>query len=203
MNISEGDLAEGTVASGEKLTVKAGISGKEAGTYTTLDEGATWSVFKDELDVSKNYDVKISGSFTIKKSGSEGDKDPYTGSVTLDDWTYGDEAKEEKAETTGGDYSDPTYYYKEAKAGDETYTKTKPTEAGDYIVKAVWEETANCVEITATDPFTIAKRELKIHKESSAYYNGETQVMNISEGDLAEGTVASGEKLTVKAGISG
>ena len=173
MNISEGDLAEGTVASGEKLTVKAGISGKEAGTYTTLDEGATWSVFKDELDVSKNYDVKISGSFTIKKSGSEGDKDPYTGSVTLDDWTYGDEAKEEKAETTGGDYSDPTYYYKEAKAGDETYTKTKPTEAGDYIVKAVWEETANCVEITATDPFTIAKRTVIITTESaSKTYDG-------------------------------
>ncbi|OUQ43414.1 hypothetical protein B5E64_14935, partial [Drancourtella sp. An12] len=91
----------------------------------------------------------------------------------LDDWTYGDEAKEEKAETTGGDYSDPTYYYKEAKAGDETYTKTKPTEAGDYIVKAVWEETANCVEITATDPFTIAKRTVIITTESaSKTYDG-------------------------------
>ena len=166
----EDRIDETTLADGDTITGEASITGKDAYVYTTLDEGASWTVNNaDGDDVTDNYSITVTGQLTIMKAGET----QYQGTVALDDWTYGDEAKVETASTNGGDYGDPTYYYKKADEGDEAYTETKPTDAGNYVVKAVWAETDNCNEISATDTFTINKREITLTTQSaSKVYDG-------------------------------
>ena len=165
MEIKAEDLIEDTsLAEGDTLTVEASITGKEVKTYTELNEGATWIIKNEsEEDVTGNYDISVTGAFTITKAGAA----QYQGTVALEDWTYGEAANAEVASTTGGDYSDPTYEYKKAAAGDDAYSTTKPTDAGNYIVKATWEATDNCDEITATDTFTINKKAVIIKTNSA------------------------------------
>ena len=131
----------------------AKVSGAEVGPHTQLvgtgDEGAVWSI---EGGKASNYDVTVSATLTITKAGAA----QYRGTVGLDDWTYGETAATESASTTGGDYGDPSYTY--SSDGGKTWSGTKPTDAGDYVVKATWAATDNCDEIYATDTFTIAKR---------------------------------------------
>ena len=59
------------VVSGETLTLSgAKITGKNAGTYTTLDGVYTWSVKKADgtTDSTGNYTIKVTGSLTIEKA---------------------------------------------------------------------------------------------------------------------------------------
>ena len=188
MAITAGDIQEGTsLAADETLTISASIKGTDVGTYTTLAEGSEWKVTKGEADVTGNYDITVTGQLTITKAGSA----QYQGSVTLDDWTYGDEAKAEVSRTTGGDYAAPSYAYKKADASDDTYTSEKPSEAGSYIVKATWAETANCDALTATDTFVIAKRLVTVTAEdASKTYDATPLVKNASK--ITSGELVSG-----------
>ncbi len=65
-----------------------------------------------------------------------------------------------------------TYYYKLKNASDSIYTKTVPTKVGDYVVKAVAEETKNYKEGTATANFSITnylKGDMDKNGEVTAY----------------------------------
>ena len=188
MAITAGDIQEGTsLAAEETLEINASIKGTDVNTYTELAEGSTWKVMKGDADVTSNYDITVTGQLTITKAGSA----EYQGRVTLDDWTYGDEAKAEVSSTTGGDYAAPTYEYKKADASDDTYTSEKPSESGSYIVKATWAETANCNELTDTDTFVIAKRPITVTANSaSKTYDATPLVMNASE--ITSGELVSG-----------
>ena len=122
-------------------------------------------------ETTANYRITVTGKLTIEQAAA----DAFTGTVTLDDWTYGDEAKAEVPEVTpeGSDYDGPTYQYKVRGADDSTYTDQKPTQAGDYTVKAVWAATENCPEISDTDDFSILRRPLTVTTPSaSKVYDG-------------------------------
>ena len=88
----------------------------------------------------------------------------FIGTVSLGNWKYGETQQTENASVSGGvnDYADPTYSYKAKGADDATYTSEKPSNAGEYTVKATWAETDNCPEISATDDFTISKRNVTL-----------------------------------------
>ena len=202
LEITNKDLYNNTtLAEGDELTITATITGRDADTYTTLDDGYSWEIKnKDAEDVTHNYNITVTGKLTITKAGSE----QYQGTVTLDDWTYGEEAAVENASVTGGDYGNPTYQYKNKDAGDETYTPVKPSDAGEYTVKATWAGTDNCKEITATDDFTINKRNLEVYAEDSRPYNGSNQTLEITNKDLYNNTtLAEGDELTITATITG
>ena len=191
--------AEGAkgVVSGETLTLDgATITGKNVGVYTDVAEGYTWSVAKaDGSDSTGNYTIDVAGKLTITKAGPA----QFQGTVELGNWTYGDTPAVEVSSTTGGDYADPTYTY--SADGGTTWTSEKPTDAGSYIVKATWAETDNCLEISATDDFTIEKRQLDvlIVSQTKPYDGttalGETPVLNAGngfiEGDELELSIAS------------
>lgn len=82
-------------------------------------------------------------------------------SVSIEGWEYSPNNENFKApipvsDTNGTD--NVTYYYKPRNASDDLYSKEIPTDAGEYTVKAVFAETENYQELTATADFEITKK---------------------------------------------
>lgn len=114
--------------------------------------------------------------------------------VSLDDWTYGENAKEESSSVTGpggGGYATPTYTY--YVNGSEDALSAKPTNAGSYKVVATWAATDNLPQLTAEDTFTINKRDVTFTgKSDTKTYNGQEQeVTGYDATGLVEGQVAT------------
>ena len=124
----------------------------------------------DETKETTNYTIKYEGAtLTI------GTSQTLVGTVSLGDWKYGEEQQTETWNVNGGDndYDAPTYSYKVKGAADSTYTNVKPSNAGEYTVKATWAATRNCPEISATDDFTISKRNVTLTSDTaSRKYDG-------------------------------
>ena len=76
--------------------------------------------------------------------------------VSMSGWTYGNTASSPSVSGNSGGGS-VTYEYKASTAGDNTYTTTKPSNAGTYTVRATVAETTNYYGGTATNNFTISK----------------------------------------------
>ena len=108
-----------------------------AGDYTVKATAAT----------VKNYNgASVTADFTIAKAD-------IAPTVTIEGWTYGDEANE--PEVTGNDgEGDVTFTY--AEFGSENFSETVPTIPGEYTVKAAIAESANYNGGEATADFTIA-----------------------------------------------
>ena len=105
----------------------------------------------------------------------------FAGTVSLGNWKYGETQQTENASVSGGvnDYADPTYSYKAKGADDATYTSEKPSNAGEYTVKATWAETDNCPEISATANFEIYKRNVTLTSATdSKPYDGKPLTNN-------------------------
>ncbi len=127
--------------------VSATVSGAE--TNAGNDYEAVVSLGGNE---ASNYALPESATkkFSIAKAG-------IAPSVSLDGWTYGDEAKSPSVSgNTSGGAVTYTYYDAEGNA-----LSGQPTDAGTYSVKATVAETANYKEAT-TKPceFTIARKDI-------------------------------------------
>lgn len=99
----------------------------------------------------------------------------FIGTVSLGNWKYGETQQTENVSVSGGvnDYAAPTYSYKVSSAADSTYTSEKPSNAGEYTVKATWAATTNCPEISATANFEIYKRNVTLTSATaSKEYDG-------------------------------
>ena len=103
-------------------------------------------VYNDTASSNGSYTVSV---VKIKADGSV--------SVGITGWTYGQSPNNPVPAITTGDYTNPTYQYKEQNADDTAYTATAPTTAGNYTVRANFAATANYNEATATANFTISK----------------------------------------------
>lgn len=121
----------------------------------------------------------------------------FAGTVSLGNWKYGETQQTENASVSGGvnDYALPTYSYKVKNAADSTYTAVKPSNAGEYTVKATWAATQNCPEISATANFEIYKRNVTLTSDTdSKPYDGTPLTNhNITVGgeDFAQGEGAT------------
>jgi len=89
------------------------------------------------------------GKFTIQKAD-------ITPAVTMANWTYGNSASTPSVSGNSGSAT-VTYQYKVSTEADNTYTSTKPSDAGTYTVKAIIPKTSNYNGATATANFTISK----------------------------------------------
>ena len=142
--------ALGTTDLGHALTLNAD------GTITGTANGAGTLTFNVRLANLDNEFVSEARTITLVI-----DKAPRTCTVSIENWTYGDDpktpvvtlSKTEEPETT-------TFYYKVKDADDGTYTKEVPVNAGHYTVKAVVGESANYLSCEATTNFEILKKEL-------------------------------------------
>lgn len=80
--------------------------------------------------------------------------------VEIEGWTYGEDAnKPSLTEGSNPGNGDVTYRYKKAGADDSEYTTDPPSEAGDYFVQAVIDETKDYCGATVVKAFTIKKAE--------------------------------------------
>lgn len=126
--------------------------------------------FSNPTAETDNYTIKYeNATLTI------GTSQTLVGTVSLGDWKYREEQQTETWNVNGGDndYDAPTYSYKVKGAADSTYTNVKPSNAGEYTVKATWAATRNCPEISATDDFTISKRNVTLTSATaSKEYDG-------------------------------
>ena len=172
--------ARGTTNLGHGLTLNAD------GTITGTAMGAGTLTFNARLANLDNTFVSEIRTITLVI-----EKAPRTCSVTLKNWTYGDEpnepvvtlSKTEEPETK-------TFYYKVKDADDSTYTTEVPVNAGKYTVKAVVGESANYLGCEATEDFEIYKKEIKsVSLSVTAPVACAAAQTTIADGDGFTGTI--------------
>ncbi len=119
------------------------ITATEAGTYTVW-----YKVTGDE-----NHKDTEPASLTVSIEKASGQA-----SVSLEDYLCGDTdtLPVPQSETNGTEKV--TYFYKEKDAQEDAYRAERPLVAGEYTVKAVFEETANYREAVATADFSVTHR---------------------------------------------
>ena len=99
-----------------------------------------------------------------------------TPSVSLEGWTYGENAKTPVVTGNTGK-AEVTYSYKVKDAEDSTYTATVPTNAGTYTVKADIKEITDYDSGSCTADFTIAKAKVIIPTAiTGLVYDGNKQL---------------------------
>ena len=159
-------------------------------TATTLDDG--------NYKLPENPSV----SFSIVKAS-------IAPSVTIDGWTYGDEANEPVvADATNPGKGAVTYEY--SKKGEDAWSATVPTDAGEYAVRATVAETDNYKSGIATAGFTIAPKNIKgarVVLGAGLTANGSEQEQTVESVVLPDGTklaatdyALSGNKATTAGG---
>ena len=149
--------------------------GSDVGTYTITPAGDA---------TQGNYNVSyVTGTFTISQA------DNSISNLTIDGWTYGEQAKEPSATAAFGTVA---YTYSNAENG--TFTPDVPTDAGTWYVKATVAETTNYKGAEAVTSFIIAPKTVDVSALTWDYtkaltYNGQAQTVTLA-GDLPEGVTA-------------
>ena len=157
------------------------------------------------VNTSGQVTIKAAGSATITATVTDGSNYTYatktasytlnvakanlSASVSMDGWTYGGTASSPSVSGNSGGGS-VTYSYKVSGAADSTYTTTKPSNAGNYVVRAVIAETANYNGATVTNTFTIAKANpaYTAPTAKTLTYNGSAQAL-LNAGSTSHGTI--------------
>ena len=175
------ELVTAGAADGGKLNYKLGENGTWSETIPTATDAGDYKVYYKVVgDESHSDTAETEIPVTIAQATNE-----ITGMV-LAGWTYGETANEP---TATAKFGTATFTYATSENG--TYTETKPTDAGDYWVKATVAETKNYAGATQTLKFTIAKAHSAITSNPAANqltYNGEAQAL-VTAGESADGTL--------------
>ena len=178
-------------AEGNEPTVE-GNTGNGEVTFTYAAKGGeTFSATKPTT--AGTYVVKVVIAETANYQGGEATAEFTIGKaaispvVKLDGWTFNAEGNEPTVEGNAGN-GEVTFTY--AAMGSETFSATKPTAAGTYVVKAVIAETANYQGGEATAEFTISPAAITLTKAPAAIanltYTGEAQAL-ITAGEAVGG----------------
>ena len=149
--------------------VITGNTGNGTVTITYATKGS--DSFSDAVPTNAGeYTVKATVAATTNYNGGTATADftiakaDIAPTVSLDGWTYGDEANKPVLEGNTGK-GVVTYLYKEKGASDMSCIEEAPTQAGEYTVKAIIDETDNYNAGSATADFTIAKLKVTITAE--------------------------------------
>ncbi len=147
-----------------KTPVVEGNSGNADVTFTYKADGE--SEYKSDIPTAAGkYTVKAdiaasnkfnAGTATADFTIAKADINP---TVTLDGWTYGEEAKTPSV-TGNSENGEVKYLYKVKDASDMSCTEDVPENAGEYTVKALIADTENYNGGEATADFTIAKADI-------------------------------------------
>ena len=138
--------ATGTVNNDEIVVTVSGAETNAGTDYTATASGLTGTK-------AGNYKLPSEGlthTFTIAKAN-------ISPTVSIAGWTYGDVASTPSVE---GNTESGTITYTYKASGDDTYTETVPTNAGDYTIKASIATTTNYLEGEATADFTISPKSI-------------------------------------------
>ncbi len=156
------------------VTLVAGETNDYVVTYTDNNKAGSATV---TITFHNNYSGTITKTFDIAKQ-------TFTATVSISNWKYGDYSEDcgptvdQLGENTT---SDIVYQYREASESedDTAWTTTRPSDAGDYQVRAIVPATDNYEEVT-TDAvnFSIEKRILVLSSQSGSWiYNGAARTL--------------------------
>ena len=152
-------------------------------------------VLKVTIEETSNY---FEGEETTTFSIEKADINP---SLAITGWTYGNEPN---APSVSGNTENGvvTYYYKLTSEDDDAYDETVPTDAGNYTIKAVVDETEHYSGKTVTSTFTIAKKALTVTgiTASDKTYDGDTSVTLVYTGMEVEGIVDQDDVIVTATG---
>lgn len=168
------ELIFGT-ASVENVTVKVMKGDVEISGDTTVSDAGVYNV---TATANENY---VFVADTVTQYTFEITKAPITLDVTVDGWTYGNEANDPVI--TGNDGSGAvTYLY----TGDGYSNAEAPTNAGTYSLKITVAETANYQGGSASCEFTIDKAVVTVPTIEDKAYTGEILTADIADTDEYE-----------------
>ena len=168
-------------------------------TCTVTVTGAATEVGEHTATVSKlsnsNYEIPEDAeqTFTIIKSDlPEGGENPVK--LTMEGWTYGENAKEPVLENNIGGGT-VTFSYAKLNENTEpsgypalTYSTAKPKYAGAYVVKAVIGATGSYNECIRYSTFTIEQKTAElVWSDYDLVYNGDMQIPTCEVGNLENG----------------
>ena len=163
---------------GGSVTYSYKVSTAADSTYTSIKPSTvgTYTVRAIIAETSNYNGATLTNTFSISK------KNLSNVSVSISGWTYGDTAS---TPSVSGNIENGsvTYSYKINGAADSTYSSTKPSNAGTYVVRAVIAETTNYNGTTVTNTFTIAKAD-----QSAPTATGST----VTYGNTATATATGG-----------
>jgi len=127
-----------------------GESWQESNVFEKLTAGQTYT-FYARIKENKNFTAGQIGS----SAGIDLEKLPGKGSVTMDNWTYGEEAASPATESSTGNPVEGYLY--ESTDGQGYSSDAVPTNAGDYKVTVSFGETTTHNGTKASAEFSIAK----------------------------------------------
>ena len=141
----------------------------------TSTNAGNWTLYYYAAE-SSNYTQSSTGSIAVSLN-----KANLSASVSMAGWTYGVTASNPSVSGNSGS-GNVTYSYKVSGTDDSTYTSTKPSNAGTYIVRAVIDATTNYNGTTVTNTFTIAKanRTVTISGNSTTLELGTTNTITVT-----------------------
>ena len=162
---AETNIPEVTVTDqigGENVRLSAGTD------YTVSYQqvvGETASAIDNPIDVG-SYNVVVTGKGNYTGSATKSfaiTKAQLALTVSLENWTYGEQPKEIEPSVDGNEgEGGETFYFKAKNADDSKYSEVVPENAGDYTLKVVVAETDNYASGSATADFTISKAYLTV-----------------------------------------
>lgn len=135
--------------------------------YPTAKNAGSYTVYYYVPELA-NYN-EVSGSVTVTISQLD-----ITPVVGITDWTYGDTPNSPSIISGNSGSGDVEYLYKLKDADDITYSIDVPSDADDYTVKAIVEETMNYKGGTDTEDFTINKKTLNVSADMKNKKYGES-----------------------------
>ena len=141
---------------GGKVSYAYKVKDADNATYTaTIPTNAGEYTVRATIDATNNYNsTTVTTNFTIAKA----DLSPAP-LVHIDNWTYGGTASTPAIINNAGE-GEVTYTY--SVKGEDSYSETVPTDAGDYTLKATIAGSTNYNSTVATRDFTINKATVTI-----------------------------------------
>ncbi len=147
--------------------------------YSDNINAGTAKVTVTPIDGSLLLGDAVTKEFTIAKADNE-----WTTALSMDGWTYGEEAKKP---TAVAKFGTPIFTYSNEENG--TYITEQPVNAGTWYVKATVEGTDNYTGLSEIKKFTIAKAPatLSFAKETVSATIGETvkNTLNVTPAGVA------------------
>ena len=159
--------------------------GVNVGTYSatlTLTDSSNYA-----WDDPSNESATTTVTYTVTEGTNE------ITSAAIDNWTYGEAGN---AGSATAKYDGIVITYKAEDEGDDKYSPTLPTNAGNYVARFTTTD-ANCPAVSVTRTFTIEPATVDAPTASDVYYNGEVQTGGISNDEfytvIGEGGVNVGD----------
>ena len=158
----------------------SGLSGTDL--YTVTDNGGTnvgsytaTLTLKDSANYAwaTTTESSVSVGYQITTATNEWTSAP----AITPSWTYGEAGD---AGSASAKFDGVKVEYKLDGALDSTYTTTRPTNAGKYIVRFTTTNT-NCTTLTATLSFEITRKQVTIPSASNSTYTGKLITSGITE----------------------